>query len=355
MVSLVSQLLLWHTTHEHRVMPWKATKDPYKIWLSEIILQQTRVAQGLKYYEKFVAAYPNITALANATDQAVYKLWEGLGYYNRCKNMLHTARYIAAQGGVFPTTYMGILALKGIGPYTAAAIASFAYNLPHAVVDGNVYRVLSRYYGIHTPIDSKEGVAAFTALAHKLLPKPLAGKYNQAIMDFGATVCKPKLPMCSVCPVMRSCVGYSTQSVLVLPVKIHKTSTLKLYYCYIVLQHEQELLVHLRTANDIWQGLYEFVLVPLSSNMVITNKNIYPLLPSPVCKADITQLHISNIYTQKLTHRLVQAQFVHITTKHKYTIPNSQWVGIPTLPTIPLPVIIREYILSEKKHFNINK
>src|SRR3954468_1692506 len=185
-------LLRWNAESNSRAMPWKGEKNPYRIWLSEIILQQTRVEQGLKYYEKFISNFPDIHALAEAPSEKVFKLWEGLGYYSRCRNLIHSAKFIADHlNGKFPDNFQSILELKGIGNYTAAAIASFAYNLPHAVLDGNVYRVLSRIFEIDTPIDSVYGKKVFATLASELLPAKHAGEYNQAIMDFGAVVCKP--------------------------------------------------------------------------------------------------------------------------------------------------------------------
>jgi A/G-specific adenine glycosylase len=213
-------LMKWHKQHNSREMPWKGEKDPYKIWLSEIILQQTRVAQGWQYYTNFITRYPTIGQLAKAPDQEVFKLWEGLGYYNRCKNLLFTARQIVNEkNSIFPNQYEDLLALKGVGPYTAAAIASFAYNLPYAVVDGNVFRVLSRYFGIDDPIDSAKGKQVFTELAGKVLWKKEAGLYNQAIMDFGATVCKPFAPACSICPLQKYCRAFKEGRVNQLPVK----------------------------------------------------------------------------------------------------------------------------------------
>ena len=208
-IYFTQQLLQWNQTANHRAMPWKGEKDPYKIWLSEIILQQTRVDQGWAYYEKFIFAYPTIQDLAKAKDEKVFKLWEGLGYYNRCRNLLHTARQITNHSkGIFPNTYDALLALKGIGPYTAAAIASFAFNLPYAVVDGNVFRVIARYEGIDVPTDTTAGKRLFETRAAALLDKKRAGLYNQAIMDFGATVCKPFAPNCNNCPLQKTCVAH---------------------------------------------------------------------------------------------------------------------------------------------------
>src|ERR1700749_1524911 len=190
-------LLKWHNGKNSRVMPWKGEKNPYKIWLSEVILQQTRVEQGWSYYEKFVETFPTIHDLATAPEQKVFKLWEGLGYYSRCKNLIATAKRIDTEyKGVFPSTYEELLQLKGIGPYTAAAISSFAFGLPHAVVDGNVNRVLARDFGIETPFDTTEGKKIFSILAQELLDKKNSSAYNQAIMDLGATVCTPRNPLC---------------------------------------------------------------------------------------------------------------------------------------------------------------
>ena len=195
-----NRLLKWNREQNTRQMPWKGEKDPYKIWLSEIILQQTRVEQGLSYYNNFIKTFPDIHKLAKAKDSTIFKLWEGLGYYTRCRNLIATARYISKDlHGKFPNTYEDIKSLKGIGPYTAAAISSFAFSLPHAVVDGNVFRVLARIYGIDRPVDSTKGKNFFTALADKLLDINQPGLYNQAIMDFGAVVCKPALPQCTKC------------------------------------------------------------------------------------------------------------------------------------------------------------
>src|SRR5579875_533215 len=217
--NFVKGLLRWNETGNQRPMPWKGEKNPYKIWLSEIMLQQTRVEQGVHYYQRFVDAFPTVQHLAHAPEQQVFKLWEGLGYYSRCKNLIATAQYITQNlNGVFPNTYEALLNLRGIGPYTAAAIGSFAYNLPYAVLDGNVFRVLSRIFDIETPIDTTEGKKLFAALAQQLLPKHKACTYNQAIMDFGATVCKP-VPECAHCFFNQQCAAYLHNKQLLLPVK----------------------------------------------------------------------------------------------------------------------------------------
>jgi len=248
-------------------MPWKAQKDPYKIWLSEIILQQTRVDQGLDYYNRFVAALPTINQLAAAPEQQVFKLWEGLGYYSRCRNLMATAKSIVQNyKGIFPTTYEEVLALKGVGPYTAAAITSFAYNAPHAVVDGNVYRLLARAFDVELPIDSTEGKKFFALLAQRLLPQGKAGMYNQAIMDFGATVCKP-VPLCATCFFATRCKAFLQNKQAALPVKQKKAAVRSRWFHYFLLEHNQKLALHQRTGKDIWQNLYEPLLIEGTKKM----------------------------------------------------------------------------------------
>ena len=248
-------LLQWNKQENKRQMPWKGEKDPYRIWLSEIILQQTRVEQGWKYYNHFIEHFPTVHHLAKAPPQQVFKLWEGLGYYTRCTNLMAAAHYISNDlNGIFPNNYDGILKLKGIGPYTAAAIASYA------VVDGNVYRVLSRVFDVEIPIDSTEGKIFFSALANKLLPVKKAGEYNQAIMDFGATICKPQ-PECAQCFFQKNCSAYLQNKQLALPVKEKKTAVKERWFHYIILKNGDHFAIHQRSAKDIWQHLFEFLLI----------------------------------------------------------------------------------------------
>src|SRR5665213_573266 len=212
-------LLLWNNEHNKRQMPWKGETSPYKIWISEIILQQTRVQQGMGYYNRFIQAFPDIKTLATASEKEVYKLWEGLGYYSRCKNLIASAKFIYHDlDGKFPETFEEILALKGIGNYTASAIASFAYNRPYAVLDGNVFRVLSRFFGIEIPINTTAGKKYYSELAQVLLDKKKPAEYNQAIMDFGAVICKPALPLCYECPLQKKCIAFLNEKVSVLPI-----------------------------------------------------------------------------------------------------------------------------------------
>lgn len=303
-------------------MPWKGEKDPYKIWLSEVILQQTRVEQGLGYYQKFVKRYPTIQELANAKDEEVYKLWEGLGYYSRCRNLLVTARLIRDEySGKFPATYADLLKLKGVGPYIAAAVASFAYNLPYAVLDGNVFRVLSRMYGVETPIDSTIGKKQFSSIAEENLDKKNAGEYNQAIMDFGATVCKPMVPCCSTCPMKKICVAFNDGLINHLPVK-EKVLQKKLRWIYYFLfEVDGKLLVHQRIAKDIWQHLYEFY--PFESSFEINwdEKKLKAWLADQFGVKSYTVKQISQVQSQQLTHQTIRGQFFRI-----------------ELPTVPKPL-----------------
>ena len=247
-----------------RDLPWRETTNPYKIWISEIILQQTRVAQGYDYYCRFINRFPDVFTLAEAEEDEVMNYWQGLGYYSRARNLHAAAKSIALQGA-FPDTYEGIRALKGVGNYTAAAIASFAYGLPCAVVDGNVYRVLSRWMGIDTPIDSSAGKKLFASLAAEYLDKERPAVYNQAIMDFGALQCTPASPDCAVCPLESSCLARARNLVDSLPVKQHKTKTRNRYFIYFYVRAGVCTYIRKRTADDIWCNLYELPLIETDS------------------------------------------------------------------------------------------
>lgn len=342
-----TQLLHWHRQHNTRQMPWKGERNPYRIWLSEIMLQQTRVEQGLPYYEKFVAAFPTINHLADAPDQQVFKLWEGLGYYSRCRNLLATARHIAYDlNGKFPDTYEAILALKGVGPYTAAAIASFAYNLPHAVLDGNVYRVLARIHGISTPSDSTQGKQLFTALAQQQLPEAEAAAYNQAIMDFGAVVCKP-VPQCSTCFFADACTAFCEGKQLALPVKQKQLQVSDRFFFYVVAEHEDEVAVHLRQAKDIWQDLYEFLLIETPQPAS------WPLIAAELEQAqglgagNYERTGTRYVVKQRLTHQLVHLQFERIRLSSKPILPGMQWVPRAGLDAFAFPKSIKAFVDTE--------
>ncbi|ULQ55147.1 A/G-specific adenine glycosylase [Flavihumibacter rivuli] len=294
-------------------MPWKGERDPYRIWLSEVMLQQTRVEQGLDYYNRFTSRFPSITDLALAPDEEVFKLWEGLGYYSRCKNLLATARHIAFDlGGKFPDTHEQILKLKGVGPYTAAAIASFAYNLPHAVIDGNVFRVLSRFFGINTPIDSPAGKKLYQQLADALLNKEEPAIYNQAIMDFGAIVCKPRQPLCETCVLKEECEAYKLGLVETLPVKSKSIQKRNRYLYYFILFYEGKYYIRKREGKDIWQNLHEWVLWEPEEPQEINEGKVKKVLRSAFGLSKARVLWISPESRQQLTHQTITGRFIHV-------------------------------------------
>ena len=345
----VKTLLRWNEKDNKRIMPWKAEKDPYKIWLSEIILQQTRVEQGWDYYKRFLIAYPVIEQLARAPEKKIFKLWEGLGYYTRCKNLIATAKTIMKEhGGKFPKEYEAILTLKGIGPYTAAAIASFAFNLPYAVVDGNVFRVLARFFGISKPIDSTEGKKLFTSLAHELLDKKQPGTYNQAIMDFGAIVCKPKNPLCDTCPLKSKCIAYSEGLVAKLPVKEKNAARRSRWFYYLMIEHDGKIYVRKRGPKDIWENLYEFVLVETPAMTTVAKIKGMPLFRDIFGKSGIEIVNVSGSYLQHLTHQTIQGSFIHIKTKKALQIPAYEAVSPKKLAKLPFPKFITRYLAENE-------
>lgn len=338
------QLTAWHKTDNDRELPWKSEKDPYKIWLSEVILQQTRALQGLPYYLRFIEAFPAMGAMAAASDDAAFRLWQGLGYYNRCKNMLATARYVTNElSGEFPKSYEGLLALKGIGPYTAAAIASFAYGAPHAVVDGNVYRVLARYFGIDTAFDTTEGKKVFAQLAQELLEKEDSAAYNQAIMDLGATVCTPKAPKCAVCPLQKKCIAYNGQVTDILPVRSKKQTVRKRYFHYLLLKWKGTLWVHKRGGNDIWENLHEPYLIEADHTMELAG-----LLGLEQVKQLPGYIHIiySGSVTQRLTHQLITSRFFTLELSEKADIKDrdGKWLTEAELKKTAFPKTLVSFL-----------
>jgi A/G-specific adenine glycosylase len=339
--EFVQKLLRWNKNSNKRKMPWKGEKDPYKIWLSEIILQQTRVEQGLKYYQNFIRTFPDVHALANAREERIFKLWEGLGYYSRCRNLILTARFISHDlKGVFPNDFDSILELKGVGGYTASAIASFAYNLPHAVLDGNVFRVLSRIYAIETAIDSTEGKLQFSELAQAILPKTKAGEYNQAIMDFGAIVCKPQ-PQCKTCFFRKECKAYLTGKQEVLPIKEKKVKVRERWLNYFVIRYKDHVLIRQRQSKDVWQQLFEFVL--LETSEAIPGKQVLNLfkkkfsIPAHSVKA-------FPVSKQKLSHQLIHFSFVEVFVKEKHLLDGYSWVKMQHLRGFAFPKTLQEFV-----------
>lgn len=312
------KIISWY--HENkRDLPWRNTKDAYLIWLSEIILQQTRVEQGMSYFLKFAKEFPTVKHLAKAENEKVMKLWQGLGYYSRARNLHTTAKNITDNcQGKFPDKYNDILLLKGVGEYTAAAIASFAFNQPYAVVDGNVYRVLSRVFGVETPIDSALGKKEFYSLANELIDKKNPATHNQAIMEFGAIQCKPVSPDCSICPLNTMCFAYSKKRVTELPVKEKKIKVRNRYFNYIVLHHKSSTAINKRGEKDIWTNLYDFPLIETDKELKEDQ-----FLKSQEWKIFIdtfkyTVKSVSTSYKHILSHQKIYARFWEIECKEPF-------------------------------------
>ena len=334
-------LLHWNRYENNRQMPWKGEKNPYKIWLSEIMLQQTRVEQGLKYYQNFIEAFPDIHALAAAPEAKVFKLWEGLGYYSRCRNLITTAKYISEElNGKFPTDYAAILALKGVGNYTAAAIASFAYNLPYAVLDGNVFRVLSRIFDLEIPIDSTQGKKTFSALVQDILPVQTPGEYNQAIMDFGATICKP-VPVCDDCFFNKDCLAYLAGKQQLLPVKEKKTKIKKRWLNYFIVRCGDEILIQQRTEKDVWQGLHQFVLIETARSC--RRNQLEELFENQFGLEDYI---IVNEWkeAQALSHQSISFHFLLLKVKRRKKVPHYTWTKLSHLRELAFPKTLQQVI-----------
>lgn len=308
-------LIQWYLGNK-RDLPWRQTQNPYRVWLSEIILQQTRVEQGLPYYLQFVKIYPTVRDLANASEQEVLKLWQGLGYYSRARNLLATAKKVVAEmNGVFPSDYKTLIKLKGIGDYTASAIASFCANEKTAVVDGNVFRVLSRIYGIETPINTSAGKRRFKELAQELIDPENPGKFNQAIMEFGAIQCVPKNPNCSACVFQSSCIAFNTGKIADLPIKLKSKSVRKRYFNYIVLSSPLRATLLNKRKNGIWQGLYEFPLIETEKALTIKEVENHPKLLELKKKYNFQSFQklLVKIDVHKLSHQHIYPKFWVVT------------------------------------------
>lgn len=300
----------WYRQHG-RLLPWRETHDAYRIWVSEIILQQTRVAQGIDYYHRFIGRFPDVKALAEATEDEVLRLWQGLGYYSRARNMHRAAQQVMELGGTFPQTYEGVRALKGVGDYTAAAIMSFAYDRPYAVVDGNVFRILARTQGIDTPIDTAQGKKMFTALAQELLDRKHPSLYNQAIMDFGAIQCTPKGYQCESCPLRLTCVACREGRVEEYPVKSHRVSIRQRHFTYFYIHDKSHLLLRRRGEGDIWQGLYEMPMVETDKSQSSAQWLKQPWLKHLLAMEAVLTHKASGLHHQ-LTHQTISVDFYEI-------------------------------------------
>ena len=317
-MSFTNTLLKWFREHG-RDLPWRQTRDPYAIWLSEIILQQTRIEQGRPYWERFMQRWPTVEDLAAASEDDVLKEWQGLGYYSRARN-LHYAAHQIVEMGAFPQTLEGIKSLKGVGDYTAAAIGSIAFGLPTAVVDGNVFRVLARHYGISTPINTTDGKHEFTALAQELLPAPEASAFNQAMMDFGAMQCTPASPHCASCPLQETCSAFREGRTDELPVKLKTLKVKERRLTYIYIRYKGQTVLRRRPAGDIWQGLYE------------------PLLAEAApAGAILLQQHVKHA----LTHRIIYADFYLWEPKEKPSLPDGYfWIPEADIDHYAVPRLV---------------
>jgi A/G-specific adenine glycosylase len=353
MIRFSDKLIHWYTEHK-RELPWRNTKDAYLIWLSEIILQQTRVDQGMAYFLKFSHEFPTIVELAKADIEKIMKLWQGLGYYSRARNLHSTAKLITEKyQGNFPNTYDEILSLKGVGSYTAAAIASFAYDLPHAVVDGNVYRVLSRVFGMDLPIDSTDGKREFYRLANEVLNKKQPAAHNQAIMEFGAMQCKPVHPDCSNCTLNTMCVAFANKRVSELPVKEKKTKVRNRYFNYIVLHYKCKTVLHKRLEKDIWVNLYDFPMIETSKEIPEEHflkssewKNFIGTIP-------YTLTSVSAPYKHVLSHQRIHARFWEIACESSLAdLIRDSRILIPekNIQDYAVPRLIENYLEKRKQY-----
>lgn len=335
-------LLDWYAENK-RDLPWRNTTDPYLIWISEIILQQTRVAQGYEYFLRFIKRFPDVVSLAAASEDEVMKYWQGLGYYSRARNLHAAAK---SMKGTFPKTYAEVRALKGVGDYTAAAICSFAYDMPYAAVDGNVYRVLSRYFGIDVPIDSTEGKKTFTALAGEVLDKSRPADYNQAIMDFGAVQCTPQSPNCLFCPLSGSCRALSEGKVQQLPVKQHRTKTTNRYFNYIYLRMGAHTLIHKRTEDDIWKNLFELPLVETEKDLSEEEFLACPQFHALFAEGEVRMVRtLLRGVKHVLSHRVIYTNFYEVTLPdNSSSFSSYQRVAVEDLGRYAVPRLIHAFL-----------
>lgn len=345
-MDFTEKLLHWYGKNK-RDLPWRNTKNPYYIWLSEVILQQTRIEQGLPYYQAFTQNFPSLKDLANASEDSVLKLWQGLGYYSRARNLHHTAKTVYFDlNNEFPKQFNEIIKLKGIGPYTAAAIASFAFKEPVGVVDGNVFRVMARYFGIYDDIALPKTRTIFQNLVNELISKEHPDTFNQAIMDLGSTICSPANPKCSECPVQDSCVAFLENTISQLPVKIKKITIKDRFFNFVIIKNENQIAIEQRAEKDIWQKLYQFPLIETKDNI---EENIYKQLTESYPNQSIKKL-TNNSIKHKLSHQQLHIDFYEIETNQ--TIENHQFIELSNLDQYAYPIVIWNFM---KDYFKLEK
>ena len=350
MTEIQDTLAQWYETHK-RELPWRSKPTPYYVWLSEIILQQTRVNQGFDYFIRFVGKWPTLHDLAQATEEEVLKMWQGLGYYSRARNLHKCARQVVENhGGEFPRDFESLKKLQGIGNYTAAAIASIAFNLPYAVVDGNVYRVLARLYDIDTPINNEAGVKLFADLAASLLDREHPGRHNQAMMEFGALHCVPKKPDCPLCPLQSHCLAFAHHTVEERPQKEKKLKIKTRHFNYLVIKTEDlKILLHKREGNDIWKNLYDFPCIESEQPMNIDEIVNHDYFKKLIGKQDFAISRISPQHVHKLTHQTIFATFVEIKISEFLPVIQTNDILLAfenELGTYPVPKLIDNYLTN---------
>jgi A/G-specific adenine glycosylase len=347
-MEIKEELIRWYRANK-RDLPWRKTSNPYFVWLSEIILQQTRVNQGLPYYESFTAKFPTVFDLANAHQDDVIRTWQGLGYYSRARNLHNTAKLVCNElNGQFPKNYQGLLRLKGVGEYTAAAIASFCFNESVAVVDGNVYRVLSRLFDLDTPIDQNAGKKEFRLLAEELLDKSNPAEYNQAIMEFGALQCTPKNPNCNTCPLSHKCLAFDKKTVALRPVKTSKTKVLELPLDFLFITDGQNCLVEKRDDKGIWKNLYQF---PLLENP--SQKQVTEFIENTFSAQNVLKITRGKTYKHILSHRKLHVVFweAKITALSENSALNKyKIIALEELDQIGMPRVITRYLEEKNEH-----
>jgi A/G-specific adenine glycosylase len=344
-VKISEILIRWYHDHK-RDLPWRKTRDPYAIWVSEIILQQTRVSQGIDYYYRFMKRFPDLESLAGAETGEVLKAWQGLGYYARARNMHAAAlQMVRVHGGKFPSTYRELLGLNGIGPYTAAAIASIAFNEPRAVIDGNVHRVIARLYGLSDP-PGRSASGAISRQAAMLLDESAPGIYNQAIMEFGALVCTPASPSCGSCPLQESCSAYQRGQVDVFPVKDKNIRRRHRYFHYFIIRSGDSILVRQRDKKDIWQELFEFPLIETSRSTAPERLLESPSWNQLFLSREVRPARISRIIRHMLTHQVIHARFYHLDGIPAGLAPGLSFREVPLaeISKLPVPKLIENYL-----------
>ena len=348
-MNFARAILNWYMVNK-RDLPWRNSNDPYSVWLSEIILQQTRITQGLPYYLKFINKYPTINSLAKANENDILILWQGLGYYSRARNLLKTAKFIVDErNGKFPTTYIELIKLKGIGEYTAGAISSICFNERRAVLDGNVYRVISRFYGIDVPVNNHFGKKFYMDYAQKLAPKKSCGDYNQGIMDFGSLICKPKSPLCHKCILGKDCIASKMKNINYFPVKLKKNAPKITHFNYLVLLDSDHMICMDKIKNGIWKNLFQFPMIEskkeLNKKQVLSNEIFKSI--APISNSDI-RLFNSRPIIHKLSHKTIYAKFWIFPVDGS----NSNSIKFSDVNKYPVPRLIEKFLDKfNYKHF----